>query len=58
MDQISSIEHFLEPGEVAISNEVAQQASLPSTSGPAPVLCAMHLGTPVKSAIHVLQCSA
>jgi len=25
MDQISSIEHFLDPGEVAISTEVAQQ---------------------------------
>lgn len=29
MQQISSIEHFLDPGEVAISTEVAQQVSLP-----------------------------
>ncbi len=27
MEQISSIEHFLDPGEVAVSTEVAQQAS-------------------------------
>ena len=26
MDQISSIEHFLEAGDAAVSNEVAQQA--------------------------------
>lgn len=28
MDQIASIEHFLDPGEVAISSEVAQQVQL------------------------------
>ena len=28
MEQISAIEHFLDPGEVAVSSEAAEQARL------------------------------
>lgn len=40
MDQISSIEHFLEAGDAAVSNEVAQQARH--------VICLCHLTKPVQ----------
>ena len=40
MDQISSIEHFLEAGDAAVSNEVAQQARH--------VICLCHLTKPVR----------